>query len=150
MNSEKNEEKSPRILIVDDEEDIRNVITMGLRREGFEVESSGDPAQVAASYRPGSYDLVLLDIRMPGMNGFELYRKIRARDSQVRVCFITAFEIYFDEFRRVFPKLRVSCFVRKPVTLSKLAQALRDELAGPEIEEETPAAASQNVRPLRK
>ena len=73
---------------------------------------------------------------MPGMNGFQLYREIRKIDKKVRVCFITAFEIYFDEFRRVFPKIHVSCFVPKPVTLSKLAQVVREELARPPPQEE--------------
>ena len=53
---------------------------------------------------------------MPQMNGFELYRKIRDVDPQVRVCFLTAFEVYYDKLRRVFPKLHLRCFTRKPIT----------------------------------
>ena len=120
--------KSARILIVDDEEDIRAILQKGLIQEGFEVDSSGDPHDVAARYREGDYDLILLDIRMPQMSGFELYRRIHKVDTKVKVCFITAFEVYYDEFRKVFPKLRVSCFVRKPVTISQLAKVVRGEL----------------------
>jgi two-component SAPR family response regulator len=78
---------------------------------------------------------------MPQMNGFELYREIRKLDPQVRVCFITAFEIYFDEFKRVFPKINVSCFIRKPVTIAQLARAVRDELARPLVQEDEQAAS---------
>jgi two-component SAPR family response regulator len=75
------------------------------------------------------------------MNGFELYREIRKLDPQVRVCFITAFEIYFDEFKRVFPKINVSCFIRKPVTIAQLARAVRDELARPLLQVDEQAAS---------
>ncbi|WP_187147440.1 response regulator [Candidatus Nitrososphaera gargensis] len=81
----------------------------------------------------------MLDIRMPLMNGFELFKNIRKIDRKVKVCFITAFEIYFDEFRRVFPKIDVSCFVRKPITINQLAKIVREELARPIQEEDKPA-----------
>ena len=128
MASNKDSAKTIRILVVDDEEDIRTVLSKGLEKEGFSVEASGDPVELLKSYQKGSYDLLLLDIRMPGMTGFELYREIRKIDPKVRVCFITAFEIYYDEFRRVFPKLKVDCFVRKPVSLEELANIMRREL----------------------
>ena len=62
------------------------------------------------------------------MNGFVLYKQLRKMDEKVKVCFITAFEIYYDEFKKVFPKLRVHCFVRKPVRLEELAKTIREEL----------------------
>jgi two-component SAPR family response regulator len=71
---------------------------------------------------------LLLDIRMPQMNGFELYRKIRDVDPQVRVCFLTALEVYYDEFRRVFPKLHLRCFARKPITPVELKKIIATEL----------------------
>lgn len=122
------ENKTFRILIVDDEEDIRTIIARGLQREGFAVETSGDPEEVIRNYVQGRYDLLLIDIRMPTINGFQLYKEIRKRDPKVKACFITAFEIYYDEFRRMFPKLQVSCFIRKPVTISRLAEIVREEL----------------------
>lgn len=141
--------KHARILLVDDEDDIREIIQKGLTNEGFEVDVSGDPVDVAATYQAGLYDLVLLDIRMPQMSGFELYRKILAADKNVKVCFVTAFEIYYDEFRKVFPKLRVNCFVRKPVTISHLARIIREELAR---DSETPVEQTPPSSPsyLRK
>jgi DNA-binding response OmpR family regulator len=126
-----------RILIVDDEIDILAVIRRGLELEGFEVDTNNNPLDVLKNYVPGKYDLLLLDIRMPQLNGFELYRKIRETDTKVKVCFITAFEIYFDEFRRVFPRIHVSCFIHKPITISQLAGAIREELTR-SIENEPP------------
>ena len=133
------EEQPKKILVVDDEQDITTVIKKGLESEGFIVETSTKPLEVLKSYKPGSFDLLLLDLRMPEINGFELYRKIRELDSKVKVCFITAFEIYFDEFRRVFPKIHVSCFVQKPITISKLAEIICAELARPLEQEDEPA-----------
>jgi two-component system catabolic regulation response regulator CreB/two-component system response regulator ChvI len=117
------------------------VLSKGLTNEGFIVQAEGDPVRALKNYRKGGYDLLLLDIRMPEMNGFELYREIRKLDPQVRVCFITAFEIYFDEFKRVFPKINVSCFIRKPVTIAQLARAVREELARPTVQEDEQAAS---------
>jgi len=137
INSKKGQENSNnKILLVDDDADIRAVLSLGLKKEGFNVDDNGDPKDALAKYKPGEYDLLLLDISMPGMNGFQLYREIRKIDKKVRVCFITAFEIHFDEFRRVFPKIHVSCFVQKPVTISKLAQAVREEFARPPPQDE--------------
>jgi DNA-binding response OmpR family regulator len=130
--------KDIRILVVDDEQDIMEIIKLGLKAQGFVADGSQDPAKVLERYRPGSYDLLLIDIRMPGMNGFELYKAIRKLDPRVKVCFITAFEIYFDEFRKVFPKLNVSCFIRKPVTIAELARIIQEELTRPEVVEEAP------------
>ena len=77
-------EKSIRVLVVDDEADIRTVITKGLSAQGFIVEARGDPIEALDEFKPGAYDLVLLDIRMPKMNGFELFRAIQKLDPKVR------------------------------------------------------------------
>jgi DNA-binding response OmpR family regulator len=117
-----------RILVVDDEVDIGLVMKLGLEKEGFEVDVFNDPEAAKAHFKAGHYDLLLVDIRMPKINGFELYRELLKIDDKTKICFITAFEIYFDEFRRVFPKLKVDCFVRKPVSLAQLARIVRKEL----------------------
>lgn len=126
--------KKIRVLVVDDEDDILAVIKRGLELEGFDVTTENNSDRALSEYRPGDYELVLSDIRMPGLSGFELYREIRKIDKKVKVCFITAFEIYYDEFRRMFPKLHVNCFIRKPVTVKELAKAVREELARQEVE----------------
>jgi two-component system, OmpR family, response regulator ChvI len=117
-----------RILVVDDEADIGLVMKLGLEKEGFAVDVFTDPLAAKAQFKPGVYDLLLIDIRMPQINGFHLYRELVKIDNQAKICFITAFEIYYDEFRRVFPKLKVDCFVRKPVGMEELAKIIRKEL----------------------
>jgi two-component system response regulator ChvI len=101
---------------------------MGLEANGFLVEAYNDPLQVLSNFRPGSYDLLLLDIKMPNINGFELYKRLQQIDHKVKICFITAFELYFDEFREIFPKLKVECFVHKPVSIEILSKVIKEEL----------------------
>ncbi|HEV8405973.1 MAG TPA: response regulator [Nitrososphaera sp.] len=121
--------KKYKILLVDDERDILSIIKHGLENEGsFEVDAFHDPEEALSQFKLGKYDLLLLDIRMPKMNGFELYRELRKIDEKTKICFITAFEIYYDEFRKMFPKVRVDCFVHKPVHLEHLAKTIREEI----------------------
>jgi len=121
-----------RILIVDDEQDITTVMKMGLEEyAGYKVTTFNDPMQALAEFKPNVYDLLVIDIKMPGMTGFELYKRLRRIDSKPKVCFITAFEMYYDEFRKVFPSLDVKCFIRKPVTISNLIQQVDAEFASP-------------------
>jgi two-component system, OmpR family, response regulator ChvI len=117
-----------RILIVDDEPDIAQVLKMGLEDNGFAVEAYNDPLDVILNFKADSYDLLLLDIKMPKMTGFELYNKLRQIDEKAKICFITAYELYYDEFKRVFPKIKVECFIRKPVSINNLARVIKDEL----------------------
>ena len=121
--------KKYKILLVDDERDILSIIKHGLENEGsFEVDAFHDPVKALSQFKPGKYDLLLLDIRMPKMNGFRLYRELRKLDENTKICFITAFEIYYDEFRKMFPKVRVDCFVHKPIRLEQLAKTIREEI----------------------
>jgi two-component system, OmpR family, response regulator ChvI len=123
-----------RILIVDDEPDIARLFKLGLERNGeFEVDVYNDPTTALANYRPGLYDLLLLDIKMPKMNGLELYQNLRERYKEkenggVKVCFITAFEEYYSEFERLFPNLELDCFIRKPVSIDKLVEVVKTKL----------------------
>jgi DNA-binding response OmpR family regulator len=81
---------SKRILVVDDEADINLTLKLALEEEGFQVDTFDDDALVALdNFRKGLYDLLILDIKMPKMNGFELCRRIKKIDSKVRVCFLT-------------------------------------------------------------
>jgi two-component system response regulator ChvI len=120
--------KEFRILVVDDESDITTIMKKGLEMQGFKVDTFNNPIQAKEQFKAGAYDLVLLDVRMTPINGFELYRELSKIDNKVKACFITAFEIYYDEFRRVFPKLQVDCFVRKPVSMDNLAKIIRQKL----------------------
>ena len=109
-----------RILLVDDERDINAVVKKGLERVGFKVRAFNNPLDALSNFEASSYDVALLDIRMPSMNGFELYKKLRERDSKIKVCFITAFEMYEEEFKKLFPSYEVRCFIKKPIKLTDL------------------------------
>jgi two-component system, OmpR family, response regulator ChvI len=121
-----------RILVVDDERDIITVVKRGLEREGFYVDGFVDPAEALSRFKPDLYDLALLDIRMPRMNGFELYREVRKRDGKVKVCFMTAFEILPNEFKKVFPSIAMdnACLIRKPIRFDELVKRLNEEIHG--------------------
>lgn len=101
---------------------------MGLEKNGFVVDTYNDPLDVVSNFKADSYDLLLLDIKMPKMTGFELYDRLHQIDEKAKICFITAYELYYDEFKRIFPKIKVGCFIRKPVSINNLARVIKDEL----------------------
>lgn len=101
---------------------------IGLEQYGFEVELFDDAKEALSNFKANYYDLLLFDIKMPTMNGFELYKQIEKIDNKARVCFMTAFEVYLDEFKRLFPKLSLSCFANKPISIDTLAKLLDKEL----------------------
>ena len=86
-----------RILIVDDEPDITFVFKIGLEDNGFVVDTFNDPQLAISNFKTNLYDLLLIDIGIPKMNGFELYREIRKIDDKVKACFFTASEAYYYE-----------------------------------------------------
>lgn len=128
---ESKEKPSPfakRILIVDDEPDITFTIKSGLEKTGFfEVDTLNDPDLALSLFKPGNYDFLLIDIRMPKMNGYELYDKIREIDPKVKFCFITAYEINYKALREKFPTLEIDCYA-KPLELNELIQKINEEL----------------------
>jgi CheY-like chemotaxis protein len=126
-----------KILLVDDEPDITIVFSMALEDNGFKVDVFNDPLLALTEFKKGSYDLILLDYKMPNMNGFELYTEIIKIDDKVKVCFITAFEIYYEELKKRFQsssissygKENVKCFISKPIELDDLVTKVKEELA---------------------
>jgi CheY-like chemotaxis protein len=119
---------SPRILIVNDNVDIARLFKSSLERSGFVVDDFSDPVIALSIYKAGVCDLLLLDIRMPKMNGFEFYREIKNRDERLKVCFITAYEEYRLEFAKLFPNSEVDCFIKKPIELRTLAKIVKSKL----------------------
>jgi DNA-binding response OmpR family regulator len=114
-------------MIVDDEQDITAIFKIGLEKNQFIVTTFNDPLEALSKFKPRLYDLLILDIRMPGMNGFQLYEKIRDLDDKVKVCFLTAFEESRREFRNSFPLLEeVNCYLKKPITVQDLIKRLAD------------------------
>jgi two-component system, OmpR family, response regulator ChvI len=120
-----------RLLIVDDEQDVTFFLCAILQESGFEVVSFNDPLLALQSFKPSYYDLVILDIRMPEMNGFELYRQIKRKDNQVKVCFLTAvseFKEYEQYKKEAYPKPGERHFVAKPVSNDELIQRVNEML----------------------
>ncbi len=120
-----------RILIVDDEPDITLSFKMILEGNGFNVDTYNDPLNAIKNFKAGSYDLVILDIRMPKMDGFQLYEELRKIEEKVKVVFITAFDINYEGLRKMYPELRIDSFVRKPVDSEYLINVVKDELRRP-------------------
>ena len=112
-----------RILLVDDELDIVSVLKKGLQLKGFEVDGFIDPLKALEKSNPDYYDIVLSDIRMPGMNGFQFCRKILEKDPKVKIFFLSAFDIYEKEAETVFPTLKPK-FIKKPISYEDLTAVL--------------------------
>ncbi len=123
-------ESGQRIMIVDDEEDIMMVLKRGLEKHGFRISAFTDPLLALSNFKKDLYDLVLLDIKMPKMDGLELYQNIQKIDNNVKVCFMTAFEVYYDALKELFPDSYSSiCFIRKPFAIEEFANRIDKEIA---------------------
>ena len=135
---------SKRILVVDDEMDITTVYTLGLQDNGFKVDTFNDPLQALSDFKSGTYDFVLIDYKMPKMDGSKLYQEIRKIDDRVKICFITAFDVYHEELKKKFHTSSnaryqdkegkegsgsdVECFIQKPIDIGELVKRIKEEL----------------------
>ncbi|HET6717903.1 MAG TPA: response regulator, partial [Nitrososphaeraceae archaeon] len=120
-NSRNNTERPRKILVVDDDTDVVSTFKMILEMNGFEVDEYTNPLSALSNFKPNEFGLLLLDVRMPIMNGFELFKKMKSIDSRVEACFITAFEDYREEFKESFPMLdEAKYFIRKPKAIEDL------------------------------
>jgi DNA-binding response OmpR family regulator len=117
--------KGKRIMVVDDEPDLTLFYKMSLEFHGFEVDTFNDPRKALSNFKPNYYNLVVLDIKMPGMDGFELNKELQKIDDKVNVCFLTASELYYKEFRKEeFCALDKELFIRKPVENEELIKEI--------------------------
>jgi CheY-like chemotaxis protein len=121
-----------KILVVDDEPDITLTLLIILQEGGYEVVSFNDPLLALQSFKPLYYDLMILDIKMPKMNGFELYQKLKEKDSHVKVCFLTAVSEFrgYEQYKKdVSPKLHERYFIAKPISPDDLLRKINEMLA---------------------
>ena len=123
-----------RILIVDDDTDVTMTFKVGIEdinndaNKRIEVYTSNNPVVALSEFKPNFYDLLLVDINLPHMNGFELCEKILAIDINVKVCFMSSGEINREALREIYPSLSLGCFIRKPVTINYLVKRIMSEL----------------------
>ena len=125
-----------RILIVDDDEDVTVIFKVGIEdsnnqtdaNKRIEVYTSNNPLTALSEFKPNFYDVLLVDINMPYMNGFQLCEKILAIDINVRVCFMSSAEINREALREIYPALSLRSFIRKPVTIDYLVKRIMSEL----------------------
>jgi DNA-binding response OmpR family regulator len=130
INKTKSNPNNARILVVDDDSDITTFFKLALVDAGFNVDVYNDPLQVISNFKPNYYDLLLIDIRMPRLNGFELLKKLRKKDTRVKVCFITSFEVYYEAMIAEHPSIKkdLDCIIKKPITTAKLLERLEMHL----------------------
>ncbi len=125
-----------RILIVDDDSDItftfKKAFEEANRNDGnkisFQVNTYNDPFLALSRFKPNYYDLMLIDINMPKINGIELSRQLLELDSNVKICFITAGEANIEVLRELYPARDIGCFIKKPVAIDQLVKRVKAEL----------------------
>ena len=124
--------KRTNIMIVDDEDDINLLFAMVLCNEGYSVEAFTDPTIAMMKFQNGMYDLLIIDILLPKMDGFELYERIKRLDKKVKVCFLTAGEINYQQFKKAasFPEITSEdCFIKIPVENNVLINKVKNILS---------------------
>jgi DNA-binding response OmpR family regulator len=122
--------KDEKILVVDDEADLTLLFRIVLEYYRFRVDTFNDPQEALSNYKPGYYDLVILDVKMPKMDGFQLYDEIKKKDQKTKFCFLTAGE-YYEEFRaREHNEIDNSLFFRKPIDTEELVKGVNRIIRG--------------------
>ena len=114
-----------RVMVIDNQADLARAFKVGLKSSDIEADAYTDPLQAIKDFQPDKYDLVLLDIHMPAIDGFDVYRELKRIDSDVPICFLTAFDFKEAEFKRLFPDANVDRVLRKPITMSNLLEEVR-------------------------
>ena len=102
-------------------------LKQGLEENGFSVDAFNDPRVALSKFKGVYYDLLLLDIKMADLNGVQLYQEVKKKDNSAKVCFITAYEVYYEILKKDFPMLNVVCFIKKPVETEELVKKIRKE-----------------------
>ena len=117
-------------MIVDDDDDIALAFKIGLEDNGFAVDTFNDPLDALLHFKPNVYDLMLLDIKMPKLNGLQFYYQMRCKDNYIKVCFITTSDIFFYEnvIKQISSLLSTKSILRKPIKLKELVESIQKQL----------------------
>lgn len=119
---------SKTVLIIDDDPDVTTVFGLGLQDEGFDVYTHNDPLEALSQFRPNFYELLLIDINIPKMNGMDLSIQILESDTNVKICFITAGDANIEVLRELYPTRSIGRYIKKPVTIETLVRRIKAEL----------------------
>jgi CheY-like chemotaxis protein len=124
--SERQQKPSSSVLLIDDDKDILTVLKLSLERKGMNIHCFTNPVLAVEHFKnnAANYDIVVTDIRMPQMNGFEVARAIKEIRQDIRLAFITAFDINKSEFEKVLPSTKVDAFITKPVKPATFAEII--------------------------
>jgi DNA-binding response OmpR family regulator len=123
--SSTNTANNARIMLVDDEPDINAALSVVLKRAGYNIDTFDNPFIALEKLKPGFYGLIILDVKMPQMDGFELYREIKKVDRKAKICFLTASELYYENFRKEkFAALDKELFIIKPISNAELLKKI--------------------------
>ena len=117
-----------KLFVIDDDPDIVYVLKHGLQKNGFLVDAFTNPEEALRSFESNPHDLCLVvsDVRMPGLSGIQLARKVKQINPEIKVVLMTAFEIKDNEFSKVFPSTQVDGFVQKPISIADLTNKILD------------------------
>jgi two-component system catabolic regulation response regulator CreB/two-component system response regulator ChvI len=117
------------IIVIDDDIGTALFFKICLEDEGYQVNIYNDPNSLLEEFEPGIYDLLITDIRMPRINGFELASRIRIMDSKIRICLATAFEEYYESILRSYSDLSFNCIIKKPINKDNFLGIIESRLS---------------------
>jgi DNA-binding NtrC family response regulator len=125
-----NKNKKKRILMVDDETDVNYTFETVLEENGFVVHSFDNPVVALHNFKPDFYDLVLLDVKMPDMDGFKLYKEMKKIDNKFKVCFLTASEMFYEQYRPAHSVITGENYpvIQKPIKNEELIEQINEML----------------------
>jgi CheY-like chemotaxis protein len=128
--------KTKTILVVDDDQNTTLAVKSSLENENnhianrmsYLVHTYNFPASALSAFKPNYYDLLLIDVEMPNMNGFEFSTKILEIDADPKICFMSSAEVNYEALREIYPSVNFGCFIKKPISLEHLIRRVKAEL----------------------